>query len=83
MGGNNSSEIRVGLSGKINANYCPKIGNILRELTGIPIPEDFHKEVDVLHPPGREASNELDDFREYVLRNEPCLSSLLRMKWNL
>lgn len=82
LGGNNSSEIRVGLSGKINANYYPKIGNILRELTGIPIPEDSHKEAGVLHPPRREASNELDDFREYVLRNEPNLSLFLNIHVN-
>lgn len=31
LGGNNSSEIRVGLSGEIDKNLYPKLGNVLKE----------------------------------------------------
>ncbi len=82
LGGNNSSEIRVGLNGKMNANFYPKIGNLLRELTGIPIPQDSHQEEGYLHPPRREASKEVDKFRENILRNEPNLSLFLNIHVN-
>lgn len=82
LGGNNSSEIAVGLSGKINANYYPKIGNLLRELTGIPIPENSITEPGKMHPPRREASKELDNFRERVLSEEPNISLYLNMHVN-
>lgn len=77
LGGNNSSEIRVGLSGSLNKNYYPKIGNVLRELTGIPIPEDSHMEPGKLHPPKREASKEMDKLRETILKSESTVSLFL------
>lgn len=82
LGGNNSSEIRVGLNGKLNSNYYPKIGNLLRELTGIPIPKDSHSEAGHMHPPRREASVVLDIFREHIIRSEPNLSLYLNIHIN-
>lgn len=83
LGGNNSSEVRVGLSGKINQNYYPKLGNALRELTGIPIPEDSHKEISgLMHPPRREASTALDDFRSMIFYSEPNASLYLNIHVN-
>lgn len=82
LGGNNSSEIRVGLSGKINANYYPKIGNILRELTGILIPDDSHKELGDMHPLRREASNEMDNYRRKIIESEQNISLFLNVHVN-
>lgn len=82
LGGNNSSEVAVGLSGKINANYYPRIGNLLRELTGIPIPENSNAEPGKMHPPRREASKELDNFRERVLSEEQNISLFLNIHVN-
>lgn len=82
LGGNNSAEIAVGLSGKINANYYPKIGNLLRELTGIPIPKNSIEEKGKMHPPRRKASKELDVFRNKIISEEPNISLFLNININ-
>jgi len=52
LGGNNSSEIRVGLSGRIFQEPYPKLGSLLDELSGV----GFWNNVEANEDPGSERS---------------------------
>lgn len=59
LGGNNSPEVRVSLSGSLSKNLYPKLGNIVRELTGIPIPLIGYKAPkEILPKPSKDGSDE-------------------------
>ncbi|MEI6142896.1 MAG: FAD-dependent oxidoreductase [Mariniphaga sp.] len=65
LGGNNSSEIRVGLSGEIDKNLYPNIGNVL-------------KEFNPKRPPNAgPAEAFLDDKKEQLVRAEKNISLFL------
>lgn len=82
LGGNNSSEVSVGLSGEINKNFYPKLGNMLRELSGIPIPENSHTEPGVMAPPKRGATKQVDELRTKIISDEPNISLFLNVHVN-
>lgn len=64
LGGNNSPEVRVGLSGGIKYNYYPKLGNALRLLTKIPIPEDPSEE-EMWAKPDRKDDKKYIEWHKY------------------
>lgn len=83
LGGNNSTEIGVSLVGAINKNYYPRLGNMLRELTRIPIPLDSHLEEGVDNaPPKRGPSSSFDQLRENILNSEKNISLFLNIHVN-
>lgn len=78
LGGNNSPEVWVQLCGAVTKNKYPKIGNILRELTGVPIPEDSHTEINPKGVDGRipkqGTSAETAALRTRIMRDEKNIS---------
>ena len=67
LGGNNSSEVRVGLSGDIDKNLYPQIGNVL-------------KEFNPLRPPNAgPAKGFIDDKKEALVRAEKNITLFLNM----
>ncbi|VGO18176.1 FAD-dependent oxidoreductase [Pontiella sulfatireligans] len=84
LGGNNSPEVHVKICGLLNKNRYPKIGNIVREITGIAIPEDSHKEYNVEFPHGgflsKEGQDEATaDLRTQIMNEEKNVSLHLNM----
>jgi hypothetical protein len=74
LGGNNSSEIRVALSGDITKNLYPKIGNVLNEFN--PPKELFPPGwSSIMH--GGPAEDFLDDRKEAIVRAEKNISLFL------
>lgn len=65
LGGNNSSEVRVGLSGEIDKNLYPNIGNVL-------------KEFNPKRPPNAgPAEAFIDDVKEKLVRSEKNITLFL------
>ena len=65
VGGNNSSEVRVGLSGDIDKNLYPNLGNVL-------------KEFNPKRPPNAgPAEAFIDDKKEQLIRSEKNISLFL------
>jgi len=74
LGGNNSSDIRVALSGDITKNLYPNIGNVLNEFN--PPKELFHPGwTSIMH--AGPAENFLDDRKEAIVRAEKNISLFL------
>lgn len=77
LGGNNY--LGVGLSGAMHKNLYPRIGDIVRELTGIPYYEDSREQPHLQRPGGtgypleRKTGQEMADFREQVLKDAGVL----------
>lgn len=84
LGGNNSPEVHVKVCGLLNKNLYPKLGNMVRELTGIAIPEDSHKEYNVEFPHGGFLAKEgqdpaTADLRAQILTEEKNVTLQLNM----
>jgi len=85
LGGANSPEIGVTLAGEPDKNLYRKIGNIMRELSGNPIPEEGKKERLITPPwakgkpgtdllPGTGIGQDVADLRLEIFRSEKNIS---------
>lgn len=76
LGGNNSPEIQIRILGSIDDNLYPNLGNLVRELTGIPFAgEGKGSEKLRLIKKGHE--NEISDLRLQIMKDEPNISLFL------
>lgn len=75
LGGNASSEVRVGLAGKTNYEPFPRIGDVVRELDG---------RARALIERGAGAARQVneDELREKLVRDEKTISLLLNHRMN-
>lgn len=84
LGGANTSEVRVGISGGISHNYYPKVGNILREISKFKDYDanDKKRSTSRTHPPRLDKSNfkEIEDFRMELFKNTPNITLFLNTR---